>query len=121
MLATPVACKPTWEITLDGASTATQPRFVLTRAGSTDPARITAFRVDACAARGSPPINTNWLTVAPSEPPPVAHIAYGEPPPGWGSAQGPHALTPGCYRAAVADAPPLEFDITPDGRVTARR
>ena len=74
-------------------------------------------------ARGSPPIDTEWLTVAPVAPAlaPVARIVYGTPPAGWRSAQGPHPLTPGCYRAAVADAPPLEFDVFSDGRVTARR
>jgi hypothetical protein len=114
------ACGPKWAITLEDGSTATAPAFSLSRSGSTEPARIAAFRVDACAARGSPPIDTHWLTVAPAAQTPVTRIAYGAPPPGWRSAQGPHPLTPGCYRAAVSDAPPLEFDVLADGRVTAR-
>ena len=121
LLVVMTACKPTWAIDLEDGSTATAPVFSLSRAGSTEPARIAAFRVDACAARGSPPIDTHWLTVAPAAPHPVTRIVYGAPPPDWRSAQGPHPLTPGCYRAAVAGAPPLEFDVFTDGRVTARR
>jgi hypothetical protein len=114
------SCRPRWAITLDDGSTATAPSFSLSRAATTEPARIAAFRVDACTARGSPPIDTHWLTVAPAAPDSISRIVYGTPPTGWRSAQGPHPLTPGCYRAAVADAPPLEFDVLPDGRVTAR-
>jgi hypothetical protein len=115
------ACSPAWSIELVDGSTATATGFSLSRRGSAEPARIAAFRVDACTARGTPPIDTEWLTVAPGEPQPVSRIDYGAPPSGWRSAQGPHPLTPGCYRAAIADAPPLEFDVLADGRVTARR
>jgi hypothetical protein len=118
---TSVACGPTWEIQLEQTAVGTPPSFVLSRRGSEEPARIAAFRVDACEARGSPPIDTHWLTVAPRAPQPVARISYGSPPEGWRSAQGPHPLLPGCYRAAVAAAPPLEFDVLTDGRITARQ
>lgn len=121
LLCVVTACKPTWAIDLEDGSTATAPAFSLSRSGSTDPARIAAFRVDACAARGSPPIDTHWLTVAPGASQPISRIDYGVPPAGWRSAQGPHPLTQGCYRAAIAGAPPLEFDVLADGRVTARR
>ena len=115
------ACKPTWSIALRDGRAAAAPEFSLSRRGEIEPARIAAFRVDACMARGSPPIDTHWLTLAPGAPQPIARIDYGAPPAGWRSAQGPHPLTPGCYRAAIADAPPLEFDVHADGRVTARR
>ncbi len=115
------ACGPTWEIELEQTAAGTPPVFALSRRGSDEPARIAAFRIDACDARGSPPIDTHWLTVAPRMPQPVARITYGSPPEGWRSAQGPHPLLPGCYRAAVAAAPPLEFDVLTDGRITARQ
>ena len=116
-----VACSAPPSIRLDSTASHTTPVFVLAPQGTSDDARISAFRVDACNARGSPPIDTHWLTVAPNEPQTVARITYGIPPSGWRSAQGPHPLTPGCYRAAIAGAPPLEFDIGIDGRATARR
>jgi hypothetical protein len=115
------ACRPTWSIALEEGSTGAAPAFALTRDGATEPARIAAFRVDGCAARGSPPLDTQWLTLAPGAAEPVARIVYATPPAGWRSAQGPHPLTPGCYRAAIANAAPLEFDVLTDGRVTARR
>jgi hypothetical protein len=121
MLGATSACKPSWTIGLQEGSSATAPEFSLVQAGTSKPARIAAFRVDACAARGSPPIDTHWLTVAPGARQSVERIVYGVPPAGWRTAQGPHALTPGCYRAAVGNAPPLEFDVLTDGRVTARR
>ena len=97
--------------------------FSLTRKGTNEPARVSVFRVDACASRGSPPIDTQWMAVAPDAKglPPVARIVYGVAPQHWRSAQGPHPLVPGCYRAAVSNAPPLEFEVHADGRVTARR
>lgn len=115
------ACGPTWEIQLEDTAVGAPPTFALSRKGTDEAARIAAFRVDACDARGSPPIDTQWLTVAPTAPTPVARIAYGTPPDGWRTAQGPHPLLPGCYRAAVAAAPPLEFDVLTDGRITARQ
>ena len=115
------ACGPTWEIQLEETAVGSAPTFTLSRRGSADAARISAFRVDACDARGSPPIDTNWLTVAPSPRQPVTRITYGVSPEGWRTAQGPHPLLPGCYRAAIASAPPLEFDVLADGRITARQ
>ena len=123
LLSVMAACKPTWNIALDETAAGAPPAFLLTRRGSNEPAQVSVFRVDACAARGSPPIDTQWMTVAPDAKglPPVARIVYGIPPQHWRSAQGPHPLQPGCYRAAVTNAPPLEFDVLPDGRTTARR
>ena len=120
LLVLATACRPTWAISLEEGATATAPVFSLARAGTAEPARIAVFRVDGCAARGTPPIDTHWLTVAPGAAQPIARIIYGAPPEGWRSATGPHPLLPGCYRAAVAGAPPLEFDVLTDGRVTAR-
>ena len=117
------ACKPTWNIALEETAAGAPPVFLLSRKGSIEPAHVSVFRVDACASRGSPPIDTHWLTIAPDAKglPPVARIVYGVPPQHWRTAQGPHPLKPGCYRAAVTNAPPLEFDVLPDGRMTARR
>ena len=117
------ACKPTWDIALEQTAPGAPPVFLLTRRGSNEPAYVSVFRVDACDARGTPPIDTQWMTVAPDAKglPPVSRIVYGVPPQHWRSAQGPHPLLPGCYRAAVNNAPPLEFDLLPDGRTTARR
>ena len=121
LLSATAACGPTWEIRLEDTATGSPPTFVLSHRGSAEPARVAAFRVDACDARGSPPIDTHWLTVAPGAPQPVTRVIYGISPTGWRTAQGPHPLLPGCYRAAVAGAPPLEFDVLVDGRVTARQ
>ena len=115
------ACGPTWEIQLAETAVGAPPTFALSRKGTDEAARIAAFRVDACDARGSPPIDTQWLTVAAGEPQPVTRITYGVSPNGWRTAQGPHPLLPGCYRAAVAAGPPLEFDVLTDGRITARQ
>jgi hypothetical protein len=115
------ACSAPASISLDSTASDSTPVFLLARRGTSEPVAIAAFRVDACNARGTPPIDTHWLTVAPGEPRAVARIAYGLPPEGWRSAQGPHPLTLGCYRAAIADAPPLEFDVSAGGRATARR
>ena len=121
LLVAVAACTAPATITLDEGSAANAPSFSLSQPGRADPPSITAFRVDACEARGSPPIDTHWLTVAPDQAQPIARIVYGTPPEGWRSPQGPHPLTPGCFRAAIAGAPPLEFDVLADGRVTARR
>lgn len=117
------ACKPTWTIALEETPAGSPPVFSLSRKGTIEPANVSVFRVDACASRGTPPIDTHWLTMAPDAKglPPVGRIVYGVPPQHWRSAQGPHPLIPGCYRAALTNAPPLEFDILPDGRATARR
>ena len=115
------ACSAPASISLDSAASDSTPVFLLTRQGTSEPVPITAFRIDACNARGSPPIDTHWLAIAPGAPEPVARIVYGMPPAGWRSAQGPHPLGPGCYRAAIAGAPPLEFDVSTGGRATARR
>ena len=93
--------------------------FVLTTGAG--PASVSAFRVDRCNARGSPAPESHWLTLAPDRAESLAHISYGNPPPGWRSVQGPQPMAPGCYRAAIANAPPLEFDVLPDGQVKARQ
>ena len=115
------ACGPSWEIGLQEGSTAEQLSFSLSRAGRPQPAVVAIFRVDACTARGNPPIDTHWMVAAPDTAEAVRRIDYGVPPSGWRSAAGPHPLAPGCYRAAVSGAPPLEFDVMSDGSVTARR
>ena len=123
LLVAAAACKPTWSIALEDTAAGAPPAFSLTRKGSNEPANVSVFRVDACASRGSPPIDTQWMAVAPDAKglPPVSRIVYGVPPQHWRSAQGPHPLLPGCYRAAVSNAAPLEFEVLPDGRTTARR
>ena len=123
LLVATAACKPTWSIALDDSPAGTPPAFLLTRKGSNEPAHVSVFRVDACASRGSPPIDTHWLTIAPDAKglPPVGRIVYGVAPQHWRTAQGPHPLIPGCYRAAVSNGAPLEFDVLADGRATARR
>jgi hypothetical protein len=120
LLAAAAGCTAPAAITLDDGSTASAPSFSLSRPGHGEAPSVAAFRVDACEARGSPPIDTHWLTVAPNEGRAVARIVYGTPPDGWRSAQGPHPLTPGCFRAAIAGAPPREIDVLADGRETAR-
>lgn len=114
-------CRPSWEIGLQDGGTASDLSFSLSRAGRPQPAVIAAFRVDACTSRGNPPIDTHWLTTAPDTAEAVRRIDYGVPPAGWRSVAGPHPLTPGCYRAAVSAAPPLEFDVMSDGSIRARR
>ena len=115
------SCNAPPTIALDPSSAVGAPAFTITREGAGEAARITAFRVDACAARGGPTPESHWLTMAPDTAEAVARFAYGAPPPGWRSVQGPQPLVPGCYRAAVAGAPPLEFDVMPDGMAKARR
>ena len=102
----------------DGSSIA---RLDFTLSAGTGAARIAAFRVDRCNARGSPAPESHWLTLAPDRAESLARITYGTPPPGWRSVQGPQPVVPGCYRAAIANAPPLEFDVLPDGEVKVRR
>ena len=113
------SCGDVASLSLDGASSMRDLRFDLTSDGA--PARITAFRVDRCDARGSPAPESHWLTLAADTAERISRITYGTPPPGWRSVQGPQPMLPGCYRAAVANAPPLEFDVLADGRVKARR
>ena len=115
------SCSAPPSIALDSASAPGSPAFVVTLRGSDRPARISAFRVDACAARGGPTPESHWLTLAPDTAESPGRIRYGSPPPGWRSVQGPQPLVPGCYRAAVAGAPPLEFDVLADGMTKARR
>ena len=93
-------------------------RFEVSSNGA--PARIAAFRVDRCNARGSPAPESHWLTLAPDTAETISRITYGSPPPGWRSVQGPQPMAIGCYRAALSNAPPLEFDVLPDGQIRAR-
>ena len=113
------ACGESSRIALeDGSTTA---GLVFTVSDGDDPTRIAAFRIDRCNARGSPAPESHWLTLAPDTAEAIARITYADPPVGWRSVQGPQPLVPGCYRAAVANAPPLEFDIMADGQAKARR
>ena len=112
-------CRNAASLSLEAGSTMASLRFVLSDDGA--PAAITAFRVDRCNARGSPTPESHWLTLAPDTAETIARIAYGTPPPGWRSVQGPQPMVAGCYRAAIANAPPLEFEVLPDGQVKARR
>ena len=121
MVTVATACDPPSTISIDPASTLSTPLFTLSGGMETSPAPITAFRIDACAARGSPAPESHWLAMAPDTAEVILHITYGVPPSGWRSVQGPQPMVPGCYRAAVASAPPLEFDVLPDGNVKARR
>jgi hypothetical protein len=114
------SCEPP-SITIEPASTATAATFVIHAGPTARPMMIAAFRVDRCDAKGAPAPESRWLTMAPDTAEPISRITYGTPPAGWRSVQGPHPLAPGCYRAAVSNAPPLEFDVSPDGHVTARR
>lgn len=113
------SCGDGANLSIDSTSTMSDLRFDLTTDAA--PSRIAAFRIDRCDARGSPTPESHWLTLAADTAEPVSRITYGSPPPGWRSVQGPQPLRPGCYRAAVANAPPLEFDVMPDGQVKARR
>ena len=113
------SCGDTPSISLAAGSSGSNLAFSL--AGAAGASRVSAFRVDRCDARGSPAPESHWLTMAPDTAERVARITYASPPPGWRSVQGPQPMVPGCYRAAVANAPPLEFDVLPDGDVKARR
>lgn len=113
------SCADVPTIALDAGSTMTNLRFEVSGNGA--PARIAAFRVDRCNARGSPAPESHWLTLAADTAESITRITYGSPPPGWRSVQGPQPMVAGCYRAAVANAPPLEFEVLPDGNVKARR
>jgi len=113
------SCGDALTIALEAGSTMTDLRFEVSSNGT--PARIAAFRVDRCDARGSPAPESHWLTLAPDTAETISRITYGSPPPGWRSVQGPQPMAVGCYRAAVANAPPLEFDVLPDGQAKARR
>ena len=115
------SCAPATTIAIDSVGSAGTVIFVVSRGAPSRPAAISAFRVDGCKARGSPAPESHWLTLAPDSAELVARITYGIPPAGWRSVQGPQPLVPGCYRAAVASAPPLEFDLRPDGDVKMRR
>lgn len=115
------ACEPGATIAIDPANRGASVTFTITRGERGRPASIAAFRVDGCAARGSPAPESHWLTLAPDTAESIARITYGQPPAGWRSTQGPQLLVPGCYRAAVASAPPLEFDLLANGDVKARR
>jgi len=121
MVTVATACDPPSTISIDPASTRSTPVFTLSGGMETSPAAITAFRIDACAARGSPAPESHWLAMAPDTAEVILYITYGVPPSGWRSVQGPQPMVTGCYRAAVASAPPLEFDVLPDGNVKARR
>src|SRR5262249_148970 len=48
-------------------------------------------------------------------------IRYGELPPGFVRAAGPLPLSAGCYRVIVSEAPPVTFDVSPDGIVRLRK
>ena len=113
------SCGDASTIELDAESTMTDLRFVVSANGR--PARIAAFRVDRCDARGSPAPESHWLTLAPDTAETISRITYGSPPPGWRSVQGPQPMAPGCYRAALANAAPLEFDVRAEGQIRARR
>jgi hypothetical protein len=47
-------------------------------------------------------------------------IRYGEPLPGFATIAGPLPLSAGCYRVIVSEAPPVTFDVGPDGIVRPR-
>ena len=47
-------------------------------------------------------------------------IRYGQLLPGFATTAGPLPLSPGCYRVIVSEAPPVTFDVSPDGVVRAR-
>jgi hypothetical protein len=115
-----ISCEPP-SIMIEPTSTASSATFVIHGGSTTRPMVVRAFRVDGCGARGSPAPESMWLTMAPDTAEAISRFTYGMPPAGWRSVQGPHPLVPGCYRAAVANAPPLEFDVSPDGNVKARR
>ena len=115
------SCDPATRIAIDPESRAPDVSFVLSSGATSRPATVAAFRVDRCEARGSPTPESHWLTLAPSGAEPISRITYGVPPTGWRSTQGPQPMAPGCYRAAVASAPPLEFDVLADGDVKTRR
>jgi hypothetical protein len=117
-----IGCAPKPTIGLDTASAATAAIFTLAIPGSDVAPTIAAFRVDACAPAGGAPFEAVWFTRSPSDDgQPLARITYGIAPTGWRSVQGPHPLVPGCYRAAISRAAPLEFDVRPDGRIVERR
>ncbi len=115
------SCDRATTIAIDSTSSEGAIAFTLSRGSTSRPAAIAAFRVDRCNARGAPAPESHWLTLAPDSAEQVSRITYGAPPAGWRSTQGPQPLVPGCYRAAVASAPPLEFDLLPDGQVKTRR
>lgn len=117
-----IGCAPTPTIGLDSASATAGGVFTFALPGRAEAPTIAAFRVDACAPTGGAPFEAVWLTRSPTdEGQPIDRIAYGIPPAGWRSVQGPHPLVPGCYRAAISRAAPFEFDVRPDGRIIERR
>jgi len=48
-------------------------------------------------------------------------VRYGQAVPGFATTVGPVPLTAGCYRVIVSAAPPLTFDVGPDGVVRLRQ
>ena len=112
------SCGETTRIAIEPGSNSINLAFSL--ASGEGAARISAFRVDRCDARGSPAPESHWLALAPDTAEAIVRISYGNNPPGWRSVQGPQPIVAGCYRAAVANAAPLEFDVLRSGQVKAR-
>ena len=48
-------------------------------------------------------------------------VRYGQAVPGFAPTIGPIPLSAGCYRVIVSEAPPLTFDVGPDGIVRLRQ
>ena len=117
LLTAALACSEARAIRVAPGSTASRLTFEI----DTEAVRgaTAAFRVDACSAAGVPP-QAHWLARGDGTWGSVGRIEYGAPPAGWHSVQGPRPLAPGCYRAAIARATPLEIDIHEDGSVSAR-
>jgi hypothetical protein len=112
------SCRDSARIRIEPGSTPLALTFSLV--DGDEPARIAAFRLDRCDARGSPAPESHWLALAPDTAELISRISYGNNPPGWRSVQGPQPIVAGCYRAAIARAAPLEFDVLRNGQVKAR-
>jgi hypothetical protein len=54
-----------------------------------------------------------WVLAQVMEGPPARRVAYGEPPPGYRSEQGPRPLVPGCYQAIATTGGIVEFYVLP--------
>ncbi len=120
MLLTPIlaGCPQRSAVWIEQGSTATHLTLGLgKKRGTPGGADIGVIRVYRCDSPATGE-GAMWVVGPSGGTNDVRRIVYGETPPGFVSNQGPHPLTPGCYRVDVSGTGKTEFQVEKDGIVT---